>query len=176
MSADAEPVGSLTTGRGRGALAYALAFAVIVLDQASKWWLLNILHFGPGSSITLIGPLRLTFVYNQGISFGLFQGEGAGRWLLAAFSTAVAIALIVWARRATRLWLTVGIGLVIGGAVGNLIDRVLTGRVVDFVDVSAMMFPWVFNVADSAISIGVVVLILDQLFTPTPKPPAQSAP
>jgi signal peptidase II len=170
MTADAQPVNSLTSGRGRGALAYALAFAIIVMDQASKWWLLNILHFGPGSSITLIGPVRLTFVYNQGISFGLLQGEGIGRWLLAAFSGAVAIALIVWARKVNRLWLTLGIGLVIGGAIGNLIDRVLTGRVVDFVDVSAMLFPWVFNVADSAISIGVVILLLDQLFTPSQKP------
>ena len=149
-------------------MAYIIAVVVIVLDQASKFWIVNGLHFGEGSTMPVLGPFHLTFVYNQGISFGLLQGSGMGRWLLAAFSAIVAVALVAWARRATRTWLIVGIGLVIGGAVGNLIDRIATGRVIDFLDFSAMMFPWVFNVADSAISIGVVLLLIDQLTAPDP--------
>lgn len=160
-------------GRPRPLLAYGLAALVIVLDQLSKAWIVHGLHFVEGSSLPLVGPLRLTFVYNQGISFGLLQGSGLGRWLLAAFSAAVAIALIIWARRAGRLWLTVGIGLVAGGAIGNLVDRVLIGQVIDFIDVSAIgFFPWVFNIADSAINVGVAILLIDQLFTPDRKPPA----
>ena len=89
------------------------------------------------------------------------------------FSAVVTVALIVWARRAGRLWLTLGIGLVMGGAVGNLIDRVLIGQVIDFIDVSAIgFFPWVFNIADSAINVGVVILLIDQLFTPDRRPSA----
>jgi signal peptidase II len=147
--------------RNRALWAYALAVAVIVLDQLTKYWIVQILHFGPGSSLTVFGPLRLTFVYNQGISFGLLQADGAGRWLLAGFSAAAAVLLAIWATRTAKPWLSVGIGLVMGGAVGNLIDRATTGRVVDFVDVTALMFPWVFNVADAAISIGFVLLFID---------------
>lgn len=160
-------------GRTRPVLAYLLALAVIALDQLSKAWIVHGLHFVEGSTLPLVGPLRLTFVYNQGISFGLLQGTGLGRWLLAVFSAVVTVALIVWARRAGRLWLTLGIGLVMGGAVGNLIDRVLIGQVIDFIDVSAIgFFPWVFNIADSAINVGVVILLIDQLFTPDRRPSA----
>ena len=159
------------SGRARPWLAYALALAIILADQASKFWIVNGLHFGPGSSISVLGPIRLTFVYNEGISFGLLQGSGWGRWLLAGFSAVVAVALAVWAWRSTRLALTIGIGLVIGGAIGNLIDRILLGRVIDFFDFSALMFPWVFNIADSAITIGVLILLYDQLTTPDPAKP-----
>lgn len=87
------------------------------------------------------------------------------RWLLAAFSAAVAVGLIVWARRIGRPLLSVAIGLIIGGAVGNLIDRVRWGAVADFLNFSGLHFPWVFNVADSAITVGVALLLLDSLRT-----------
>ena len=167
---DAPSPAPAAAGRPRPMLAYVLAVLVIVVDQLSKAWIVHGLHFVEGSTMPLVGPLRLTFVYNQGISFGLLQGTGLGRWLLAAFSAVISVVLIVWAQRAGRLWLTLGIGLVTGGAIGNLIDRVLIGQVIDFIDVSALgFFPWVFNIADSAINVGVVILLIDQLFTPDRK-------
>jgi signal peptidase II len=103
-------------------------------------------------------------VWNRGVSFGLFQADDAGRWILAAFSLAVAIALALWARKADRPVLAAALGLVIGGAIGNLIDRVRFGAVADFIDVSGLgFFPWVFNIADSTITVGVLLLILDSL-------------
>ena len=145
-----------------GLRAYLLALLVLVLDQLSKWWILDVFRLPERGSVELLPVLSLSMVWNRGVSFGLFQAEDAGRWILAAFSLAVAIALAVWARKADRPVLATALGLVIGGAIGNLIDRVRFGAVADFIDVSGLgFFPWVFNVADSAITIGVLLLILD---------------
>lgn len=145
-----------------GWTAYAIAAATVVLDQISKLWVLGILGREQGASLPLMGPVHLTMVHNYGMSFGLLRGADWGRWLLIGFSVLVVIGLAWWARKATKLLPTVGIGMIIGGAVGNnLIDRVLYGYVVDFIDVSRLYFPWVFNVADSGISIGVALLLLD---------------
>lgn len=145
-----------------GWTAYAIAAATVVLDQISKLWVLGILGREQGSSLPLLGPIRLTMVHNYGMSFGLLRGNDWGRWLLIGFSIVVVIGLAWWARKATKLLPTVGIGMIIGGAIGNnLIDRVMYGYVVDFIDVSRLYFPWVFNVADSGISIGVALLLLD---------------
>ena len=145
-----------------GLTAYALALIVLILDQLSKWWVLEIFRLPERGTVELFPFLSLTMVWNRGVSFGLFQAEDAGRWLLAAFSLAVAVMLAFWARKADRSVLAVALGLVIGGAIGNLIDRVRLGAVADFIDVSGLgFFPWVFNIADSGISIGVVLLILD---------------
>jgi signal peptidase II len=115
-------------------------------------------------SVEVLGPLHLTMVWNRGVSFGLFRAdEGLGRWVLVAFSLIVAAVLVVWARRVERPLMAIGLGLVIGGAVGNAIDRIRFGSVVDFIDVSRLYFPWVFNVGDSAITIGVAFLLLDSV-------------
>jgi signal peptidase II len=115
-------------------------------------------------SIPVFGPLNLSMVWNQGVSFGLFRGEADWvRWVLVAFSLGVAVALGVWARRIERPLLGAAIGLIMGGAIGNLIDRVRLGAVADFLDLQALYFPWVFNIADSAITVGVVLLLLDSL-------------
>jgi signal peptidase II len=149
-----------------GWLAYGLAIIVIVADQAAKAWILGGLRLLPGLSLAVWGPLRLTLVENRGVSFGLFQGDASWtRWALAGFSLAVAAALAVWARRAERPLTGFCVGLITGGAVGNLIDRVRTGSVVDFVDVQQLYFPWVFNVADSAITVGIVLLLAENLFS-----------
>jgi len=97
------------------------------------------------------------------MSFGLLRDHAEwGRWLLTVFSTAVVIGLGFWARKVLRPLTAVGLGMIIGGAIGNnLIDRVIYGYVVDFIDVSRLYFPWVFNVADSGISVGVALLLLD---------------
>ena len=150
-----------------GALAYGLAAGVIAVDQAVKAWITGGLRLTLGVPQPLLGPLRLTLVENRGVSFGLFSADAAwGRWALAAFSLLVAVGLGAWVRKAEKSFTGVAIGLIIGGAVGNLIDRVRLGVVVDFVDATALMFPWVFNVADSAISIGSVLLIWDLFLAP----------
>lgn len=152
-----------------GVLAYALATVVIVLDQAIKAWILGDLGLAIGAPRPVWGPLRLTLVENPGVSFGLFQSDASWtRWALAAFSLVVALALALWARRAERPFTGLALGLIIGGAIGNFIDRVRTGVVVDFVDVTALYFPWVFNLADSAITVGIVLLLAEGLLQPRP--------
>ena len=153
-----------------GAFAFALAAAVAVADQEVKTWILSGLKLTPGDSLRVWGPLRLTLVENNGVSFGLFQGDMPWlRWALAAFSLAVATSLALWVRRANRLYTGLALGLVIGGAWGNFLDRVRDGQVVDFLDVRALHFPWIFNIADSAITIGVILLLVEGLI-PVRKP------
>lgn len=148
-----------------GWAAYAIAAAVIVLDQLSKLWVLGGLELASRDTIPVFGPLHLTMVWNQGISFGLMKAEHEiVRWGLVVFSILVAVLLGVWARRPGRGILAGGLGLVMGGAIGNAIDRARFGAVVDFIDVQRIgFFPWVFNVADSAITIGVALLLLDSM-------------
>lgn len=165
MSSDTTPPpAAAAAARLQGPTAFALALVVILADQLTKLWILHGLKLPELGSVPVFGPLHLTMVWNQGVSFGLFRGEAEWvRWVLAAFSAIVAVVLGVWARRVERPLLGVAIGLVMGGAIGNLIDRVRLGAVADFIDVKALHFPWVFNVADSAISIGVVLLLIDSL-------------
>ena len=152
-------------GVGRlGWIAYGLAATVIALDQAVKHWILYVYELPSRLSVEVAGPFHLTFVMNRGVSFGLFRADqDVVRWVLTGFSFAVAAVLVVWARRVGRPLIAGALGLIIGGAVGNAIDRIRFGAVVDFLDFSQAMFPWVFNVADSAITVGVVLLLLDSL-------------
>ncbi|TVQ86549.1 MAG: lipoprotein signal peptidase [Chromatiaceae bacterium] len=148
-----------------------LSALVILLDQASKWLVMSTL--APYQVVELIPNLNLTLVFNQGAAFSLLADAGGWqRWLFAGFALLVTLALGIWLwrlRRHQRL-LALGLALLIGGAVGNLIDRLLIGQVIDFIQVYlpviplAIFNPWpAFNVADSAISIGVLVLLLDAL-------------
>lgn len=148
-----------------GWTAYALAVLVIIADQLSKHWILFVYDLPSRFSVPIAGPFSLTMVWNRGVSFGLFRADAdLVRWLLAAFSVIVAIVLAVWARKTERPFMAVGLGLVIGGALGNVIDRIRFGAVADFLDFQRLgFFPWVFNVADSAITIGVVFLLLDSM-------------
>lgn len=144
--------------------AYGFALVVIVLDQLSKAWILSGLSLREVGQVPIAPPiLNFSYVENTGVSFGLFGG-GAARWALSIFSLIVAGGLAWWALQAQRRTLVAAIGLVIGGAVGNVIDRIRFGYVVDFIDFSGTgVFPWVFNIADSAITIGVALLILDSI-------------
>ncbi len=158
--------------------AYGFALVIIVLDQLTKAWVLDAMSMltADGAlidremwslhSIPVIEPiLRFSFVLNDGVSFGLFGG-GAGRWALSVFSIAVAVFLAVWATRTDRRMLISAIGFVMGGALGNVIDRIRFGGVVDFIDFSGTgMFPWIFNIADAAINVGVLLLIIDTLMS-----------
>ncbi len=148
-----------------GWTAYALALLVIIADQLSKHWILFVYDLPARFSVPIAGPFSLTMVWNRGVSFGLFRADAdLVRWLLSAFSIIVAVVLAVWARKADRPFMAVGLGLVIGGALGNVIDRIRFGAVADFLDFQRLgFFPWVFNVADSAITIGVVFLLLDSM-------------
>jgi signal peptidase II len=150
-----------------GWFAFGLALVVIVADQASKAWILGPFDLPSRGAVQVLPILRLTMVWNAGVSFGLLNAHTAfGRWALVVFEAAVAVALAVWARRSERPILAAALGLVIGGALGNVIDRARFGAVVDFIDVTALHFPWVFNLADSAINVGVALLLLDALTPP----------
>jgi signal peptidase II len=146
--------------------AFAFAILVVVLDQLTKAWILSGLDLREIRQQPILPPiLNFTWVENRGVSFGLF-GDGSARWMLSLFSIVVAGVLGWWALRADRRLLISAIGLVMGGAIGNVIDRIRFGFVVDFIDFSGTrVFPWVFNVADSAITIGVLLLILDSLLS-----------
>ena len=156
-----------------GWTAYAIAATVIVLDQLTKYWILAVLRLPEYATHDVVWPLQFTRIWNQGVSFGLLQAsQDLVRWGLVAFSVAVALLLAAWARRQTRLLPALGLGLVIGGALGNAVDRARFGAVVDFIDVQRLgFFPWIFNIADSGITIGVILLLLDSLRKERPATP-----
>jgi signal peptidase II len=159
--------GAVMTRHGR--LAYIVAAVVVVLDQLSKYWVLHVLDLPNRPPVHVLPIFQLNMVWNAGVSFGLLRADtGAGRWILVVFALAVIIALAVWARRVNRTFTAVSLGLILGGALGNnLIDRVRFGAVADFLDFHGIgFFPWVFNVADSAITIGVILLLLDSFLRP----------
>jgi signal peptidase II len=145
--------------------AYVLAAAIVVVDQLTKSWILDGLQLPLYGSVAVFGPLNFTLTHNQGVSFGLLQAQhDIARWALVIFSVIVAGVLAVWVRKSVRWAAAIGFGLVIGGAVGNAIDRARFGFVIDFIDVQKIgFFPWIFNVADSAITIGVVFLLIDSV-------------
>jgi signal peptidase II len=145
-------------------IAYALAAVVVALDQAVKYWVLDVFALPGRPPTPVIGPFWLSMVQNRGVSFGVLNFDsGVARWPLTVFAFAVAGALAWWVRRAEKPILAVAIGLIMGGAVGNAIDRIRIGWVADFLDFSRLGFPWVFNVADSAVTVGAVLLVADLL-------------
>lgn len=141
-----------------------LALMVVAFDQATKWWVLLVL-MNPPKPVYVAPFFNLVLVWNQGISFGLFQtGSVAGKWFLVAIATGICTGLLVWLRRAENRRVVVAIGLIVGGAIGNVIDRLVHGAVVDFVDWHIADHHWpAFNGADSAICIGAGLLIVDSL-------------
>lgn len=153
----------------QGLIAYGVALAAVVLDQLTKYWVLDVLDLPNRAPVRILPIFQLSMVWNTGVSFGMLRADsGAGRWILVAFALAVVLALAYWARRVTRTATAVALGLILGGALGNnLIDRVRFGAVADFLDFHGLgFFPWVFNVADSAITVGVALLLLDSFLRP----------
>ena len=142
-----------------------LSTLVVALDQGTKWMAEAALD--PYLPVPLVPSLNLTLMYNEGAAFSFLAGAGGWqRWFFAGLATLVTIALGVWLHRlkATERMTAIGIALVMGGAVGNLIDRILTGRVVDFIDVYYADWHWpAFNLADSAITLGVALLLVATL-------------
>ena len=148
-----------------------MAVVTVFLDQLTKWWILTGV-MTPPQNIPVTGFFNLVLVYNRGVSFG-FLG-GAPSWATAAliiFALLLSVALCIWMWRAENLLLGTALGFVVGGAIGNVIDRFLHGAVVDFLDFHVAGYHWpAFNVADSAITIGVVILIIDSLKSKPAKP------
>ena len=153
-------------------LGWLTAVAVFVLDRLSKWWIVEVYDLPERGSVAVLPFFSLTMVWNQGISLGLFQADSdLGRWLLIGVTGAISLALAVWLARVETRLLAVAIGLVLGGAVGNILDRLIYPGVADFFHFHAFGASfYVFNVADSAISIGVVLLLWDSLRS-SPKQP-----
>ena len=141
----------------------ATALLTLVLDQVTKLYTLFLYDLPLREPVRLMPFMDLIVVWNQGISYGLFQqSTELGRWVLVAVSLAAALALSLWIRRAPGKLLAASLGLIVGGAIGNAIDRVAYGAVFDFIHLHIGSFSWyVFNVADAAIVAGVVGLLYD---------------
>jgi len=150
---------------GNTVLGLGVALVVLAADQASKWWVLTALQLPERHTIALLPVLNLTLVWNRGITFGLFGGDsGVGSAALTAAALAVVAALAVWLHHAERRLMAAALGAIVGGAIGNVIDRARYGAVVDFIHAHAYGWSWyVFNLADAAIVCGVATLVLDGL-------------
>jgi len=146
------------------------AIATLVLDQASKFWLVRVFDIAHRGTVRLTPFLDLVLAWNQGISFGWFQNDGAAAQLvLMAIKAVAVVVLAVWMARSRTLIATLALGLIIGGAIGNGIDRLAYGAVVDFallhVRIGENTFNWyVFNLADVAIVAGVMALLYDSFW------------
>lgn len=152
-------------------LGLTLILGVLALDQLSKYWVINHLRLPEIGKIEVSGIFDLTMVWNYGVSFGALKADAAWeRWALVGLSAIIATIFAVWLTRAQRSHTILALSLVIGGAIGNMIDRIRFGAVADFLDFSALHFPWVFNVADSAITVGALLLALDMLLNPDDPP------
>lgn len=145
--------------------AMALVVLTLVADQASKEVLLRYVLKAGGIVPVIDDLFRLVVVWNPGVSFGILGGDRSlPPWVLSAVAVAVCIGLFLWLRRTRRSLTGWGIGLVMGGAIGNVIDRARWGAVFDFADFHVRQWHWpAFNVADSAIVIGVGLMLLDSL-------------
>ena len=146
------------------------AAIVLLLDRLSKWWLIHVFEMPLKPEVTVTPFFKLVMWWNTGISFGVFStGSDVVRWLLAALAIVVCIILVCWLTKTNR-WLTaLGIGLVLGGAIGNIYDRVLYGAVADFFYFHVGDWYWpAFNVADMGITIGVATLLFEAVTKPRP--------
>ncbi|MBI09493.1 MAG: signal peptidase II [Rhodospirillaceae bacterium] len=141
------------------------AAIVIAVDQLSKWLILTEV-MNPPRVIEITGFLNLVLVSNKGVSFGLFSSDAVwAQPALASFAALVSILLVFWMRQAQHCFSAISLGLVVGGALGNAIDRLLHEAVVDFLDFHVAGYHWpVFNIADSAITVGVIFIIAEGLF------------
>lgn len=147
-------------------LGLVAAAAVVILDQATKHFFYNLLVVEGRRAIEVLPFFNLVSVWNYGISFGLFNnGSSGGSIIFVGLAAAIVVALLLWLRSAPSLLVAVALGLVIGGAIGNVIDRLRFGAVFDFLDFHVAGWHWpAFNVADSAICVGVFLLCIDALF------------
>lgn len=143
-----------------------LAMVIIVLDQITKYWANTSLTLG--EPMAILPHLNLTLVYNYGAAFSFLSEVGGWqRWFFTALALGVSVALVIWLAKLPKRWTleVVAINLVLSGAIGNVIDRILAGRVTDFVDFYIGSWHYAtFNVADMGISIGAVLLIISEFW------------
>ena len=158
---DPTPAAAAATIRWLGPLLFAV---ILILDLLTKEWALE--TFAGQGRVRVTSFFNFVLVWNPGISFGMFQSGGDfGRWLLIALALAIAVILVFWLRWEQRLWPKIAIWLILAGALGNVVDRIRFGAVVDFLDFHAFGYHWpAFNVADSVIVVGAVILVVDSLF------------
>lgn len=151
-------------------LGLIVAAIALVLDQVSKVVLYDLLAIQGHGAITILPFFNLVTVKNYGISFGLFNtGSAGGSIVFVGLALVIVAALLVWLRNVTAPLIAVALGLVIGGAIGNVVDRLRFGAVFDFLDFHVAGWHWpAFNVADSAICVGVFLLCIDALFLTQP--------
>ena len=163
----------------RSALGFSVALAVFLLEQVTKWIVLGPLDLRNVLQIEILPIFNLTYTENHGISLGLFQASSdAMRWVLVIGTSLVAAGVAYWIAREERRWDQIALGMELGGALGNILDRVRHGYVVDFADLHFGEFRpfFIFNVADAAISIGVAILLLRSfLVKEAPKENAEHA-
>lgn len=142
---------------------FVIAALVFAADQLAKWLMIGPLALQSVRQIVLLPIFNLSWTENEGISLGLLNAEtDTGRWVLVALTGAIALGVAVWITREKQRGDQLALGMVLGGALGNILDRIRFGYVVDFADLHFGEFrPFlVFNVADAAISIGVIILLL----------------
>ena len=144
-----------------------VASAVIILDQATKWWVVTIL-MNPPRVVDVWPFFSVVMVWNRGVTFGFLDDTPFwGQWAFVGLALAIVAVLLLWLRRVETKWRAAAIGLIIGGALGNVIDRVNYGAVADFLDFHVTGYHWpAFNIADSAITLGVAIMFFDALFKP----------
>ena len=155
------------------AFGFSIALVIFALDQLSKWLVAGPLQLKQVGQIVLLPIFNFSWTENNGISLGLLNAETEiGRWMLVALTGAIAVGVAVWLGREKHRGDQLALGFVLGGALGNILDRVRHGYVVDFADLHFGDFrPFlVFNVADAAISIGVVILLLRAFLTRKERP------
>ena len=142
---------------------YAAA-ALMAIDQLSKWWVLNIFNLPAKGSVEILPFFSLSMVWNKGISMGLPLGDTLGKWGIVVLTSGISLWILFWLKKSERKFEATALALILSGAVGNLIDRFVHGAVVDFIHLHAFGYSfYVFNVADSVITIGVIMLLIDGL-------------
>lgn len=149
----------------RNAYIFLIVVGIVVLDQVTKYWIAS--SMGPTDSIELFSFLHIVNVRNTGAAFGSFRELGSSFFIVVS---GIAIVFVIYLLH-KRLYNTIGLSLILGGAIGNLIDRVAYGQVVDFIDFSVGRFHWpAFNVADSSLTIGIGIIFLTSFLKKQPSP------
>jgi len=142
---------------------FAIALIVLAIDQGYKWWMLNIYDIGSRGVVKITPFFDITLIWNRGISYGLFQqNSDTGRYVLIGVISVIMIVLVVWLLRTRGYLIAIAMGLILGGAMGNVIDRIVYGAVADFFSFHFLGYYWyVFNLADVWVVAGAALLLYD---------------
>jgi signal peptidase II len=139
-----------------------VAFIAVIIDQITKWWFMEVFLKPPVTFVSIMPCLNIVKTWNKGISFSMFSSDSEiGRWALVSLSVAIVIWLLLWLRKEDSKRIMIALGFIIGGAIGNLIDRIRIGAVADFINVYYDTYHWpAFNGADSFIFIGAAIILI----------------